>query len=89
MCGSITTQRLSGFNKLIFTNGNKDQKCLSGNPRYVKIRLKRLVMLLNVFIERNQLQNKAQKSVKKHQKYNHALNLQNCNHYLDWLFLIL
>ena len=40
MCGSITTQRLSGFNKLIFTNGNKDQKCLSGNPRYVKIRLK-------------------------------------------------
>jgi hypothetical protein len=42
-CG-ITTQRLSGFNKMIFNNGNNDQKLLSGNQRCVKIRLKRLVM---------------------------------------------
>jgi len=48
--GVLTTQRLSGFNKLIFNNGNNDQKLLSGNPRYVKIRLKRFVMCLFDFL---------------------------------------
>ena len=33
----------NGFNKMMFTNGNNDQKLLSGKSPYVKIRLKRFV----------------------------------------------